>query len=308
MFSNNNNNILSKFLKINLNEDISLDNDSSDIENRFNKNFIVKESEKYDELELLNNDDANTIFSSMFSLSTFTPFNESEDGKILDNLLILNNPINSDNNHLSSKNLESNDKKRIFEVIYKKPEGLFTLIENDNLNKKGKEFLFKRKRLPFRRQRKDNQDNIRKKIKRGFFNKSLIYKLNEKLKKIGSNKYFEKFPPHFVSDIDQKRNKDIFGKTLAELFENKDIYNYEKKNGLNNYLHNIKVAKNEDIINNIEFRNIMKKTVGELYEEYINSYEFKTLEINRIKNSKMKDDYVNRYIYLANHLSEFFSQ
>ena len=52
----------------------------------------------------------------------------------------------------------------------------------------------------------------------------------------------------------------------------------------------------------------MKKTVGELYEEYINSYEFKTLEINRIKNSKMKDDYVNRYIYLANHLSEFFSQ
>ena len=285
MFSNNNNNILSKFLKINLNEDISLDNDSSDIENRFNKNFIVKESEKYDELELLNNDDANTIFSSMFSLSTFTPFNESEDGKILDNLLILNNPINSDNNHLSSKNLESNDKKRIFEVIYKKPEGLFTLIENDNLNKKGKEFL-----------------------KRGFFNKSLIYKLNEKLKKIGSNKYFEKFPPHFVSDIDQKRNKDIFGKTLAELFENKEIYNYEKKNGLNNYLHNIKVAKNEDIINNIEFRNIMKKTVGELYEEYINSYEFKTLEINRIKNSKMKDDYVNRYIYLANHLSEFFSQ
>ena len=95
---------------------------------------------------------------------------------------------------------------------------------------------------------------------------------------------------------------------MAELFENKDIYNYEKKNGLNNYLHNIKVAKNEDIINNIEFRNIMKKTVGELYEEYINSYEFKTLEINRIKNSKMKDDYVNRYIYLANHLSEFFSQ
>ena len=162
--------------------------------------------------------------------------------------------------------------------------------------------------MQFRRQRKDNVDNIRRKIKRGFFNVSLIYKLNEKLKNIGSNKYFEKFPPHFVSDIDKKRNKKIFGMTLSELFLNKEIYNSEKKNGLNNYLHNMKVAKNKEIYDNIEFRNIMERTVGELYEEYINSYEFKTLEINRLKNDKMEDDYVDRYIYIANHLVEFFSQ
>ena len=263
MFSNNNNNILSKFLKINLNEDISLDNDSSDIENRFNKNFIEKESEKYDELDLLNNDDANTIFSSMFSLSTFTPFNESEDGKILDNLLILNNPINSDNNHLSSKNLESNDKKRIFEVVYKKPEGLFTLIENDNLNKKGKEFLFKRKRLPFRRQRKDNQDNIRKKIKRGFFNNGLIKKLNEKLKSIGSKKYLRKFPQHFVSDVNQKRNKVLFNMTLREIFENKELYINEDKEGFRNFLNNLRVVQNEEIKENKELKIIFEKTISE---------------------------------------------
>ena len=63
-----------------------------------------------------------------------------------------------------------------------------------------------------------------------------------------------------------------------------------------------------NINGNFEFRNIMERTIGELYEEYINSYEFKTLEINRLKNDKMEDDYVNRYIYLANHLIEFFSQ
>ena len=96
--------------------------------------------------------------------------------------------------------------------------------------------------------------------------------------------------------------------TLAELFQNKEIYNYENKNGLNNFSHNMKVVNNEDIINNIEFRNIMERYVGELYKEYINSYEFKTLELNRLKKNKMKDDYVNSYIYLANHLFEFFSQ
>ena len=42
MFSNNNNDLLSKFLKINYNEDISWESDSMDIANRFNKNFISK--------------------------------------------------------------------------------------------------------------------------------------------------------------------------------------------------------------------------------------------------------------------------
>ena len=304
MFSNNNNDLLSKFLKINYNEDISWESDSMDIENRFNKNFISKENE----LNLINNDDVHTIFSSIFSLSTFAPLNESNNGKIEDNLLVKNNQISNDNKDISLKNLENKDKKRIFEIVYKKKATLFTLTDNDSLIKKEKEYILKRKRMPFRRQRKDNVDNIRRKIKRGFFNVSLIYKLNEKLKNIGSNKYFEKFPPHFVSDIDKKRNKKIFGMTLSELFLNKEIYNSEKKNGLNNYLHNMKVAKNKEIYDNIEFRNIMERTIGELYEEYINSYEFKTLEINRLKNDKMEDDYVNRYVYIANHLVEFFSK
>ena len=304
MFFSNNKILLSKFLKINNKEDFSLDDDSIDIENKFNKNFISKENE----LNLINNDDVHTIFSSIFSLSTFAPLNESNNEKIIDNLLAQNSKISNDNEDISSKNLENKEKKRIFGIVYKKKATLFTLPENDSLNKKEKEFVLKRKRMSFRRQRKDNVDNIRRKIKRGFFNVSLIYKLNEKLKNIGSNKYFEKFPPHFVSDIDKKRNKKIFGMTLSELFLNKEIYNSEKKNGLNNYLHNMKVAKNKEIYDNIEFRNIMERTIGELYEEYINSYEFKTLEINRLKNDKMEDDYVNRYVYIANHLVEFFSQ
>ena len=53
---------------------------------------------------------------------------------------------------------------------------------------------------------------------------------------------------------------------------------------------------------------IMNKTIRELYEEYINSDEFKINEINRLKNNKMQDEYITKYISLAKNLIEFFSK
>ena len=53
---------------------------------------------------------------------------------------------------------------------------------------------------------------------------------------------------------------------------------------------------------------IMNKTICELYEEYINSDEFKINEINRLKNNKMQDEYITKYISLAKNLIEFFSE
>ena len=128
------------------------------------------------------------------------------------------------------------------------------------------------------------------------------------LKRIGSNKYFEKFPQRFVSDIDQKRGKEIFGMTLGEILEKKKIYRLEKKSGLNNYLHNLQVIQSEDVKENEEFKIILNKTVRELYEEYINSDEFKIEEINRLKKKNSKDEYINSYIYFSNHLIEFFAK
>ena len=52
----------------------------------------------------------------------------------------------------------------------------------------------------------------------------------------------------------------------------------------------------------------MNKTIGELYKEYINSDEFKINEINRLKNNKMQDEYIAKYISLAKNLIEFFSK
>ena len=53
---------------------------------------------------------------------------------------------------------------------------------------------------------------------------------------------------------------------------------------------------------------IMNKTIGELYEEYINSDEFRINEINRLKKNKMQEDYIIKYVNLAKNLIEFFSK
>ena len=116
----------------------------------------------------------------------------------------------------------------------------------------------------------------------------MIKHLNEILKSIGSNKYFEKFPQNFIKDIHQKRNKKIFAMTLGKVFMKEDLYINEKKIGFNNYLHNLKVIQSEGIKENKEFKKILNKTIRELNEEYINYDEFKIGEINRLKEKKWK--------------------
>ena len=77
-----------------------------------------------------------------------------------------------------------------------------------------------------------------------------------------------------------KKNKQILGMTLQEIFESKEIYLFKDKVTSDNYLHNIKVVQNEEIKENEEFKIIFNKTIRELYEEYINSDEFRISEIN----------------------------
>jgi len=71
--------------------------------------------------------------------------------------------------------------------------------------------------------------------------------------------------------------------------------------------HNLKNVESEEIKENEEFKIILNKTFGELYKEYINSDEFKIDEIKRLK-TKNEDEYISRYIYLAENLIEYFSK
>ena len=86
------------------------------------------------------------------------------------------------------------------------------------------------------------------------------------------------------------------------------VYSFKDKVTLDNYLHNKNLFKNEEIKENEELNMIMNKKIRELYEEYINSDEFKINEINRLKNNKMQDEYITKYISLAKNLIEFFSK
>ena len=167
--------------------------------------------------------------------------------------------------------------------------------------------MLKRKRFKKRRPRMENQDNMRKKIKRGFLNNALIKKLNEKLRSLGYKNYFKKFPKLFVNDVNKKRNKEIFNMTLRDIFEKEEIYSNEDKNSLF-YLWNLKLVQSREINENEEFKKILNETICELYEEYINSDEFKIIEINRLKEKKMQEEYINRYINLARCLVLFFNQ
>ena len=206
-------------------------------------------------------------------------------------------PINSNkqNDSISSSDFANSVTKNESKSISDK--------ENNKENLIGK----KRQKRERKRKRKEDKDDIRVKIKRSFLNIFVKKKLNQVLKRIGSKKYFDKFPKRFASDINKKRNKEILNFTLRQIFIKIELYQYENENGLTKYLHNLKVVQNEELKKNEEFQKILDKTFTQLYEEYLNSYEFKTEEINRLNAKKNGDDYIKRYKELAENLIEFFS-
>ena len=302
MFLDSTNAILKNSFLINNTPNFSTDfieNEFLDMESPFQPNFSSQE-----ELSFLSDDTkSRSSFWQRHSMTSSLPLEENVDN--------LNDQSSSNLFSLESLQEKEQEKQPLFEVVYPKKDLLFSKTEKNSgliSIEETEETFLKRKRLPIRKPRKDNQDNMRKKIKRGFFNTALINILNQKLESLGSNKYFEKFPQFFVSDVNQKRNKEIFSMTLSEILEKKELYENEQKSGFDNYLHNLKVVQSEDIKENEELKKIFKKTICELYEEYLNSEEFKIGEINRLKEKNMTDDYIARYIYLANHLIEFLFQ
>ena len=192
---------------------------------------------------------------------------------------------------------------KIFDVIYPDKYSVFTRIENDlSYLLKEEEMLCQRKRYNIRRKRRENNDNIRKKIKRGFFNKGLIHKLNMILKNQNINSYFEIFQQHFVGNVTKRTNNQLMNMTLEEIFEKKELY---QESELKSYKHNFNLVKSIEIQENKEIKNILNKKLYLIFEEYINSKEFLIDEINRLKNKKMDNEYIKRYIYLTKHFIEF---
>ena len=283
----------------------NIDDVQQDIEIRFQKNFFNDNQQKEGKAFLCE-DFSNTILTSTVDKNPKLTLDElnSEESLNSNSLDNTKDSIFSSQEIFISNELLVKEKrcKKKFNVIYPEISPIITNIINKT--SKEKNILLKRKRLEKRRRRRDNQDNIRKKIKRGFLNNALYNKLNKKLKEIGSKLFLEKFPQKFACDVVKKTNKLILNMKLEEIFEMKELYN-EKE--LKNYYHNLKVVKNKEIQENEELKKILNKKYYELFEEYINSDEFIIDEINRLKKNKMHNTYIEKYIYLAENFIEFFS-
>ena len=255
-----------------------------DIEPNIIRNFSLDSlEENIEPIEEINSSNSFDFISSMIDHNPMPTLDE-----IVHIIPINSNDQNDSFSFLELENLLTNSGSKSI------------LVEHEN--------LLGKKRLKRQRARKEEKDLIRVKIKRAFLNNFLKNKLNKELKSIGSKKYFEKFPKHFSSDPHKKRNKEIINMTLGEIFEKKELYIYENEKGLFNFWQNLKIVQSEEIKKNEKFQNILNKTFRELYEEYLNSDEFKIIEKNRLEEKNLDDDYIKRYINLSENLIEFFSQ
>ena len=207
--------------------------------------------------------------------------------------------INEEKSIFQTKNSD-----KIFEVIRPIKVGIFTKLDID-LSKEKEDTFMKRKRYGEKRSRKENQDNIRKKIKRGFLNNALIPKINMIIKKHGGKIFFEIFKQHFVSDVTRKRNMELINMTLEEIFRKKELYH---ETDINFYYKNLKLVNSKEIQENKELKNILNLKLIKIFQEYINSKEFNIDEINRLKSKNMKDSYIKRYIYLAQNFIQFITE
>ena len=192
-------------------------------------------------------------------------------------------------------------KRKLFKINYRKKYDESNEIYPSSVEKA----FLNNKVLPTIKRRRENQDNIRKKLKTVFFNTFLRKKINEILNNKHSRLYFEKFPISFVNDIRKNTNKDIIDKTLLEIILNKELYS---ENDLSNYNHNIKVVENKEVKKIGELKKILNKTFRELFEEFINSKEFNIDEINRLRNNNLDNIYIERYIYQSKHFIEYFAE
>ena len=201
--------------------------------------------------------------------------------------------------------LNTKHKKKIFEVIYPAKNQQIT-TESEIKYDFTKKIRSKNKQPRF-----TNWDNIRRKIKRRFVNTYLKNKINMKLKKEGYETFIESFPQEFAANVTKEFNRSIINMTFGQILKTERFYSSKK---LYQYKYNYK--KNSEIVNSIndgrnsDLKELLNKKFSELFEEYLNSDEFKINEIQRLRNSKKSKDiiYIKKYEHFANNLIEFFTK
>ena len=168
----------------------------------------------------------------------------------------------------------------------------------------------KYKKIKNVQKRKENADNIRKKIKSRFL-KVLRNTVNERLKIAGSKKFFKFLSQKFISNVSREKNKAALDLTFKEIFS-KDFCEAEEKDQTEyiNYKHNLEVLKyleeNKEISEISNFNIFKNMKYSQIYNEYLKSKEFE-IEIASLKTEKENEKYIKDYIIKASDLIDFFT-
>ena len=148
-------------------------------------------------------------------------------------------------------------------------------------------------------------EGIRKKIK-SRLHKRLNSYFNKKLTDCGSKMLFEFFPQSFITDVSVIKNKAYLNLTMRKLLtmifgtraKDKEKVNINKKVLL--YL---------DSNPEIRIKSGVDKFINSVYKDVINEYvEGKLFEedVKKLKKEGKPEEYINKYIYVAKHLVEFY--
>ena len=168
-----------------------------------------------------------------------------------------------------------------------------------------------KKKNKLNNKRKNDPDNIRKKIKARFL-ESLKNTINKRLKKAGEYYFFSYLPQNFICNLKKKENKDALHLTFKEIFSKN--FSEDKDKVHKSYIE--KIEYNIKVINYLEKNRIIGKKSNfiyfknmeyfEIFEEYLKSKEFE-MDIIKLKD-KEKDDYIKKYIKLVFNLNNLFSE
>ena len=220
------------------------------------------------------------------------------------NSTIENNNINAffeqTNNKEAKKECSTflGKKRKFFKIDYPKDFHIFSCGN------------YKHKKIRNVQKRKENSDNIRKKIKSRFL-KVLRNTVNERLKIAGSQKLFKFLPQKFISNVSKEKNKAALELTFKDIFSTNYCEEGQKdQSELKNYYHNLEVLKyleqNRDVSENSNFNIIKNMKYSQIFNEYLKSKEFE-MEIASLKKEKENDKYIKDYIIKACDLIDFFS-
>ena len=224
---------------------------------------------------------------------------------------IFNNQISLDENEeeLDPYQFQFNKrhKKKIFEVIYPaKNKKIFTESEIQyNPLDLFESYFRKKHRSKVKQPRSSNQDNIRRVVKRRFDNTHLKNTFNKKLKKAGYKNFIECFPPEFAGNVTREINRSIINMTFGQILTDKSIYSGKK---LYQYEKNLEIVNSIKKDQNSDLNEMLNKKYSKLFEEYLNSDDFKIAEIERLRNKQKSILYIKKYEYLAKNLIKFFAK